>query len=149
MSKMSDLEQNLRAELQEAEKVLDQAASLEDELQDGGSETLLADAKVFRAEAGKRYRRALRRFTSFVVGGVVQAEIGHLRLSLERYPDHWIVGALSRRDGKCLYEALTTSRQQGKEVLLEFASAELGRSVLAEELRWLDVPASLTTTDDS
>ena len=111
--------------------------------------TIAADASVFRAEARQQYRRALKRFTSYAMGGLVQADIGHLRLSLERYPDHWIVGALSRRDGKCLYEVLTTSRQQGKEVLLEFASAELGRPVLAEELHWLDVPASLTTTDES
>ena len=39
--------------------------------------------------------------------------------------------------------------EPGKEVLLEFASAELGRTVSAEELHWLEVPASLTTTDES
>jgi hypothetical protein len=44
--------------------------------------------------------------------------------------------------------AQTTSRQHGKDVLLEFASAELGRTVLAEQLLWLEVPASLTTTDE-
>jgi hypothetical protein len=145
MSKMSDVEEKLRSELQEAQKVLDEATSLEDELQGRSSGTLLADAKLFHTEARKRYLRALRRFTSFVMGGLAQADVGHLRLSLERHLDHWIVGFLSRLDGKCLYKALTTTRQRGKEVLLEFASAELGRTVLAKELQWLEVPASLTT----
>jgi len=74
------------------------------------------------------------------MGGLVQADIDHLRLSLERYPDHWIIGALSRLDGRWLYQAQTTSRQHGKEILLEFASAELGRAVLPEELSWIEVP---------
>ena len=140
MSKTPEIEEKLRAELQEAEKVLDEAATLEVELQGRDSGNLVADAKLFRAEARNRYRRALRRFTSFVMGGVVQADIGHLRLFLERHPDHWIIGALSRPDGRWLYNALTTSRQHGKEVLLEFASAALGRTVLPEELSWIEVP---------
>jgi hypothetical protein len=149
ISRMSEVEEKLRADLLEAEKVLLQAASLEIEVQDQGSDTLLANARLFRGEARQRYRRALRRFTDFVMGGLAQADVGHLRLTLEWHPDHWIIGALNRLDGKCLYTALTTSRQHGKDVLLEFASSELGRTVLAEELAWIEVPGSLTTTDES
>jgi hypothetical protein len=76
------------------------------------------------------------------MGGLVQADVGHLRLSLERHPDHWIIGTLNRLDGRWLYKAQTTSRQHGKEVLLEFASAELGRAVLPEELSWIEVPGN-------
>ena len=137
---MSEMEEKLRAELLEAEKLLDQAASLEDELQEHDTGTLAADARLFRAEARKQYRGALKRFTSFVMGEFLQADIGHLRLSLERRPDHWIVGALSRSDGRWLYKAQTMSRQHGKEILLEFASAELGRTVLSEELSWIEIP---------
>jgi hypothetical protein len=50
------------------------------------------------------------------------------------------IAELARPDGRGLYKALTTSRQHGKEVLLEFASAELGRAVLPEELSWSEVP---------
>jgi hypothetical protein len=74
------------------------------------------------------------------MGDFLHADIGHLRLSLERRPDHWIIGALSRSDGRWLYKAQTTSRQHGKEILLEFASAELGRTVLSEELSWIEIP---------
>ena len=137
---MSEVEEKLRAELLEAEKLLDQAASLEEELQDHDTGTLIADARVLRADARKQYRRALKRFTSFVMSDFVQADIGHLRLFLERRTDHWIIGALNRLDGRWLYKAQTTSRQHGKEVLLEFASAELGRTVLPEELSWSEVP---------
>jgi hypothetical protein len=47
---------------------------------------------------------------------------------------------LARPDDRWLYNASTTSRLDGKEVLLEFASAELGRTVLLEELSWSEVP---------
>jgi mono/diheme cytochrome c family protein len=50
------------------------------------------------------------------------------------------IGTINRLDGRLLYQVLTTSRQHGKEVLLEFASAELGRTVLPEELSWIEVP---------
>ena len=68
---MSEMEEKLGAELLEAEDLLDQAVSFEYELQGRGSGSLLADAKLFRAEARKRYRRALRCFTSSVMGGLV------------------------------------------------------------------------------
>jgi hypothetical protein len=109
-------------------------------IQEHDTGTLVADARLFRAEARKQYRRALKRFTSLVMGDFLQADIGHLRLSLERRPDHWMIGALSRSDGRWLYKAQTTSGSHGKDVLLEFASAELGRTVLPEELSWIEAP---------
>jgi hypothetical protein len=53
---MSELEEKLRAELLEAKKLLDEATSLEEELHDHGTGTLVADARVFRIEARNRYR---------------------------------------------------------------------------------------------
>jgi hypothetical protein len=95
MTKMSEIEEKLRAELIEAERLLDEAASQEKELRDHRTGTLAADAKVFQAEARKRYLQALKRFTGFVRDGFLQADIGHLRLFLERHCGLWI-GAVSR-----------------------------------------------------
>jgi len=89
---MSEMEETLRAELLEAQKLLDQAASLEEELQGHDTGTLLADARVFRVDARKQYRRALRRFTSFVMGGILQADVGQPPTFLgvaPRSPDRW------------------------------------------------------------
>jgi hypothetical protein len=141
-----DVEEELRAELLDAGKRLDEATSLENELGELlfdrriAPDGMLANAKRFRVEARKQYLYALKRFTSFVMGGCQQADVDHLRLLLERQCDHWTVRVLHRTDSRWLYQAQTTSGSHGKEVLLEFASAELGRTVLPEELSWIEVP---------
>jgi hypothetical protein len=73
-SEKTEMEENLRSELAEAERRLDEAASLEAELRHllhnhgRGSAGMLADAQLFRAEARIRYRLALKTFSHFVMG---------------------------------------------------------------------------------
>lgn len=68
----------------------------------------------------------------------MQADVDHLRLVLERQPDHWAVGIQNRTNGAWLYRALCTNEQTGKGILLDFASSELGRPVAHKELRWVE-----------
>ena len=68
----------------------------------------------------------------------MHADVDHLRLSIERYPDHWATAIVNRISGACLYRAESTSAHCGRCVLLEFVSCELGRCVNDEDLRCID-----------
>ena len=69
----------------------------------------------------------------------MRADVDHLRLFLERQPDHWAISVLNRNNGAWLYRAQCTSEGTGRGILLDFASSELGRAVENHELRWIRV----------
>jgi hypothetical protein len=66
------------------------------------------------------------------------ADVDHLRLSIERYPDHWATAVVNRINGACLYRAESTGAHCGRCVLLEFVSYELGRRINDEDVTWVD-----------
>jgi hypothetical protein len=63
--------------------------------------------------------------------------VDHLRLCIERRADHWAIGVLNRTAGVWLYRAQCSSEGIGRSLLIDFASSELGRSVLNTELIWV------------
>ena len=69
----------------------------------------------------------------------MQADVDHLRLSIERQPDHWTTIVVDRFNGACLYRAQCTNLHCGQCVLLEFISCELGRRIRDEDLTWVEV----------
>ena len=69
----------------------------------------------------------------------MQADVDHLRLSIDRQPDHWAMAVVNRLNDACLYRARSTSVHCGRCVLLEFVSCELGRRIQEEDVNWLDV----------
>jgi hypothetical protein len=71
----------------------------------------------------------------------VRAEIDHLRLSIERYPDHWKALVINDVNGACLYLAECTDVHAGQEVLLDFASFELGRRINDKDVVWTGAEA--------
>lgn len=66
------------------------------------------------------------------------ADVDHLRLKAERYPDHWATTVVNRINGACLYRAQSTSDHCGRCVLLEFVSCELGRRINDQDLTWVE-----------
>lgn len=70
------------------------------------------------------------------LGVIVRAEIDHLRLSIERYPDHWRTAVINHVNGACLYRAECTDVHAGQDILLDFASFELGRRINDKEVIW-------------
>ena len=71
----------------------------------------------------------------------MRADVEHLRLFVERQIDHWTVGVLNRNNGAWLYRAYCSREANGRVLLVEFASSELGRAVRNEELDWVEVQA--------
>ena len=69
----------------------------------------------------------------------MQADVDHLRLCIERQPDHWAMTVVNRLNDACLYRARSTSVHCGRCVLLEFVGCELGRRIHEEDVNWLDV----------
>ena len=39
----------------------------------------------------------------------MRADVDHLRLTVERYPDHWATAVVNRVTGACLYRAQSSS----------------------------------------
>jgi hypothetical protein len=72
----------------------------------------------------------------------MHADVEHLRLTIEREPDHWVMMVKNRVTGACLYHAQSTNARCLRCVLLEFISCELGKRVNEEDLTWSGVPAS-------
>jgi hypothetical protein len=72
----------------------------------------------------------------------MHADVNHLRLTIERQPDHWAMSVRNRINGAWLYRAQSTSARCGRCVLLEFASCELGRPITDEDVVWVrrDLP---------
>jgi len=68
---------------------------------------------------------------------LIQADVGHLRLSIERQSDHWATAVLNRENGACLYRTQCTDVRGGKAILLEFASSELGRAIRDCDVNWV------------
>jgi hypothetical protein len=66
----------------------------------------------------------------------MHADVDHLRLFLERWPDHWAIGVQNRINGAWLYRAQCTSERIGRDILVDFASSELVRTVVHKELHW-------------
>ena len=73
----------------------------------------------------------------------MHADVDHLRLSMERGPDHWVMTVRNRINGALLYRAQSTSAPCGKCVLLEFVSCELGRPISDGDVTWVDVCRNL------
>jgi len=69
----------------------------------------------------------------------MHADVDHLRLSIEREPDHWSMSVRNRTNGTWLYRAQSTSAHCGRCVLLEFVSCELGRRINDDDVSWVDV----------
>lgn len=69
----------------------------------------------------------------------VRADVGHLQLYIERRAGHWVTGVWNRMSCVWLYRARSTSETNGRNVLLDFASSELGRPVLNQELSWVEI----------
>ena len=67
----------------------------------------------------------------------MRADAEHLRLFLERQVDHWSIAVLNRVNGACLYSARCTSEAGGRNVLSDFASSELGKSISDAALSWV------------
>jgi hypothetical protein len=72
----------------------------------------------------------------------MQADIDHLRLSIEREPDHWILAVQNRADGAWLYRSRATNLRLGQYVLLDFTSSELGRHIDGEDVTWVKAAQS-------
>ena len=66
----------------------------------------------------------------------MRGDIDHLRLPIERQPDHYTAIVLNRVNGACLYRAQCTAVHAGTDVLLDFASYELGRRVRDDDVIW-------------
>lgn len=67
----------------------------------------------------------------------MHADIDHLRLRIQRRPDHWRVAVLNRLNGACLFSAECTNLHAGSVVLFDFVTSELGKQVTQHELTWL------------
>ena len=76
----------------------------------------------------------------------MHADVDHLRLCIEREPDHWALAVQNRADGTCLYHARATNLQCGRSVLLDFTSSELGRCINYEDVAWVDAEQSALRT---
>jgi len=79
----------------------------------------------------------------------MHADVDHLRLTIEREPDHWVTSVRNRITGASLYRAQSTSAHCGRCVLLEFVSCELGRRVSDQEVAWVEVTSSQMQRDCS
>jgi len=66
------------------------------------------------------------------------ADVDHLRLSIERQPDHWTLSVQNRVTGAYLYRARSTSAHCGRCVVLEFICCELGRRISDTDVVWFD-----------
>jgi hypothetical protein len=67
----------------------------------------------------------------------MQADVDHLRLSIEREPDHWVLAVQNRSSGAWLYRSRATNLRLAQYVLLDFTSSELGRQIRDEDVMWL------------
>ena len=68
----------------------------------------------------------------------MHADVEHLRMCIERQPDHWALAVQNRANGAWLYRARVTNLQCGRYVLLDFTSSELGRRINCEDVTWVD-----------
>jgi len=71
----------------------------------------------------------------------MRADVDHLRLSVERQPDHYAIAVLNGISGACLFCGECTNAQAGTKVVLDFASWKLGRSICEEDVAWTNEPA--------